>query len=448
MSERNLTPDEVNRLNAAAVESGYPLPVMSTRTLVQNLPAFIIELLEEGANDRKVIDEMAKRTNANPVRDPRGKMEDTEAPGGEGVKTVSKMRLVDSDMNGDPFVPGSEGEIEVYNEDNVVVFPPNFHGVASGEELSEIKPHVDDIERFIIANAGKVISDKVSLRDALIIGTVRFLAARVGLVSPNFSTDKHNVRYNEAVNISEEKYREYAAKVSDMVAARNELNDVRRKLIISNFSNYVCCVAFVFRSRGHHYLATLQELYDRLWGKCLKTVADNPLGWQKMSTYALHAIMPDILDDYWKQCAAKQRIAGALIKRLDTAPAGCASAYIVQKGITDVKVVLPTIVRRDPEGSVYLAAVIAQLEQGRWVGSVNARYYGVNKLRIDESKLAALGAIVLGCYETLARTSPLVASPALIRVASNAPILRGVTSRVVDKVVDSSGPALLMIDNQ
>jgi hypothetical protein len=203
----------------------------------------------------------------------------------------------------------------------------------------------------------------------------------------------------------------------------------------------VCAVAYMFRVRGHHYLQEMETKYVNLWKKCLKG-EDNPgLSWEVIAHDALHAIIPSVLDEFWQRCVAQGHVAGALIKRFDSAPAGVAAVRAVFAGSQDLQMAVPGIRERFADHFNDLDTIMATLRANRWAGSINRRYYNAVAVEFDEQKFGAIASVVYHALEAFAANSPLLKSNALIRVANNAPITGGLVSRSI--ATAASDPALV-----
>jgi len=87
------------------------------------------------------------------------------------------------------------------------------------------------------------------------------------------------------------------------------------------------------------------------------------------------------------------------------------------------------------------------LIEERWTGSINHRFYGVQKREFDENRYAGITALVKGALENFTPEAQLNNAPSLTRVANNAPItsavlgvvLRQITSspKYIDKYIES-----------
>jgi hypothetical protein len=282
---------------------------------------------------------------------------------------------------------------------------------------------------FLIVNVDACMRAGRSEDLAIRIAYLRFLAARNGLISPSFSTAAHNVRYNHARFVDETTAKIVANSKTTYAAATKAIKDKLvtrlRQEIAPKFTNLVCCVAYMFRVRGHHYMSDFQDRYATLWSRCLYKPEDLPLDWEHVATDALHAIMPDVLDQFWQSAAEDSRCAGTLIKRLDSAPAGAAGVVALERGLSDVMMLFPAIVEKVPDAHNEFRRIAHQTKSSRWACSINARFYGEARTRVDEARIGALASVVLGVYEHLAPSSRLRDSMALQRLAQIAPATGG-----------------------
>lgn len=72
-------------------------------------------------------------------------------------------------------------------------------------------------------------------------------------------------------------------------------------LLTRQYYNIVCMVAYVIRCRGHHYMDSYDEIYDRLWEKCAQDMNGDlrTATWQHTATIGLHAIPLSVLEFFW-----------------------------------------------------------------------------------------------------------------------------------------------------
>lgn len=336
---------------------------------------------------------------------------------------------INDDLNGECFIAGAEGEPEKIIENNIVLFPAGYPAAADNAAGTQVTYTSTQMAVFLTLNAKHSLTSGRTANVAARVAYIRFLAARNGLISPSFTTNLHNVRYNHAkwsdtpveniIGRDNEEFRDAVRAVRDNLSAT-----VRRE-ISAKFTNLVCCVAYMFRVRGHHYMADFQDRYITLWARCLYKPEELPLDWEFVATDALHAVMPDVLDAFWINAAEEARCAGTLIKRLDSAPAGSAGVVALERGLNDVTMLFPAVVEKVPDAHQEFKQVVGQVKGSRWGGSINARFYGASRQRIDEAKIGALASVVLGIYEHLAPQSQLRNSMALKRLAEIAPATGG-----------------------
>lgn len=353
--------------------------------------------------------------------------------GGEGNQTDERVELpaVNSgvftltveDLNGDCFIVGAEGETEVETSTNIVYFPHNWpadnrmeNGLTNAMCLDLLK-----LNYMQSTQAGRIpeVAAKVAF--------VRMLASKQVHMHPDFTTALKHVKYNHARRLTAEAQaalvRQYPADF-DAILNRELPADIKTKLR-KHYSDYVCCVAYIFRVRGHHYKVDYLDRYKTLWNRCLHAESDLPLPWEFLATDALHAITPIDLDNFWHECVETSKCAGTLIKRFDSAPAGCAGVSALNRGLQDVLMLFPGVIDRVPESYAAFTALKDRVLNSRWGGSVNNRYYGTHRIRVDENAIGALASVVMGVYEYLAEGSKLRDSPALKRLAEIAPATGG-----------------------
>jgi len=337
--------------------------------------------------------------------------------------------LADYDINGDLYVLGAEGEVEELLDNNKVYFLPDTPVAPAAQPGRPVVFTQAHATWFLVANGLNSMAGGRTAEEAGRIAYLRYCAVRAGLISYHFQAAAHNVRYNDAVLMDQAAVANLhtllTTRQADITAMAAALPEVVRRNIEKNFTDIVCCVAFVFRVRGHHYKDDLRARYESLWTNCMHEATTLHLSWQLIATDALHAIMPDVLDIFWRTSAGNARCAGALIKRIDSAPAGCAGVYALQRGLADVMMVFPGIVERVPAAYANFQNIAGQLANSRWGGSVNARFYNVQRIRIDEGTIGALASVVMGIYDQMAPDSKLRDSPALKRLAQIAPATGG-----------------------
>lgn len=343
--------------------------------------------------------------------------------------TTLGINFEDEDLNGDCFIAGAEGEQEELIGTNVYAWPFGFPAQTEENARQPMQITDEQAQVFLACNIYAQTIQKVDETVAIRVAYLRLIAARNGLVSPHFTTAAHNVRYSDVRQLNEQDNLDVIANIRKDKGLPDRINvalgsGVMKKLRI-NFSTIACCVAYMFRVRGHHYRDDFKERYASLWARCLKKPEDLPLDWEVVATSALHAIMPDILDAYWGDCVDKATCAGTLRVRYQSAPAGSAGVLALKKGLDDVRMLFPGITAQVQDSYNFFNNVINQLENTRWGGSINSRFYGVQRVRIDESKIGAIASMVMGVYDQLATDSKLRESPSLKRLAQLAPATGG-----------------------
>lgn len=366
-------------------------------------------------------------------------------PQGDAAPNRALINFNDEDLNGACFIAGSEGELDLKIEQNVVLVPPGFTSIANPDLANDIRVTPDQANAFVKLNVAHLINNNIAVDVSAKVSYLRLLTYRLGLCNHGFSAAAHFVRYNHCEQVDDETYERLTEALSrDQLAnIRAALTDEFRTKCRINYTDYICCVAYIFRVRGHHYKDEYRERYDTLWSRCLKTNEDLVIPWQHIATIGLHAVMPIVLDNYWRYSVENALCAGTLIKRFDSAPAGCAGVSALQRGLTDVMMLFPGIVDRVPDSYRSFIDLYDRVNSNRWGGSVNSRFYGVARIRVDESRIGALASVVMGIYEQLAEHSRLRESPALRRLAEIAPATGGALGQAALRTVKSDRLTLL-----
>jgi len=358
-------------------------------------------------------------------------------------------QIVLDDINGANFLGLEEGETLVGTPINIYRFPPAFPVPLAYGDHPNIT--VDQAVSFLKGNAMSVhLADAtITITEALIIAYHRLLAVQAGIVSPNWLPADNHVDYTETQIYPQANWDALIALANfptDANVAAALTADVKAH-IRRTFTDRVAIVAFVFRARGHHWMDTLEDLYQRVWQKTRHPAAELHLSWKHISRTALHAVYPTNLDRFWVDQTANSRVNGALGKRLDVAPAGFAGPHVLAQGLADLLMIAPGIKNRVAEANAYLAAQLLWARGHRFNGSVNARYYGAERGNLEEKRLGAIAATIKAAVDGLTDDAPLGKSPALIRIAANAPITGAVLGRAIGQI--SNRPEVvntLMID--
>jgi len=351
------------------------------------------------------------------------------------------LNLDDEDYNGECFVLGSEGELEEEELSQILWFPPDADrpiGWAYTQTLEEA--NLGDgsnsdvyLNRTLWLNYNWIRANQghIGERDAFRIAYLRMIVVREALANPNETAAGHHARYNLA------RFRSGTMSHAAPAAAPAGSDADWRKALRKRFTNIVCITAFFFRVRGHHFQEGFEERFKAVWRKCLYDEDDPGLRWEYVARNALHAIFPDDLDDFWRFAVGASRCAGALIKRFDSAPAGVAGVSAIRRGVNDISMILPRVPNLVPDAVEHLVELESVIKTHRWAGSVNRRFYNAPQVRIDESKLASLAAVIMAGLEQFAPNNPLSRSAALRRISANAPITGAVVARLIQTAVSA-----------
>lgn len=341
------------------------------------------------------------------------------------------------DMNGTHYLGLREGEELALTDLNCIVIPHGFP--VAQQPLQGVPLNVDQAMSFIRQNGSLLVTRGIAQADAIRISYVRLLAVRHGLASPAFEHGQNHCTYNGCIQMTQnettnaENAHGYLTEANVNAALTNEVKLHLRQ----HFTDRVCIVAFVFRARGHHYLDAYEELYQRLVEKVGITQEELVITHQHFATLAIHAVYPIILDRFWQTACQNGHCNGAMSKRLDVASAGTAGPVILKQGLSDLLLVAPGLRGSLQQQIDALEAYTEQIRQNRWYGSVNARYYGVARVRFDDNSCASIAATILSILERIGSNSPIKESPALKRIAQNAPISGYAMGRLFMNSVDS-----------
>lgn len=354
------------------------------------------------------------------------------------------------DLNGECLIGNPEGEQLVRSNLTNVPFSHDSPAAADGQHDRAVVFNNAQAMDFVQLQLGQIraADNTIVLADASKIAYLRFLAARLGLISPAFVPANYHVDYNDAGRIGA--HDDHAAGLGDwdQASIRGALTAPVKRRLRECFVDLVCMVAYMFRVRGHHYLDDMEGKYDTLWQRCLRRIEDKPVAWVHVARTAFHAIMPSVLDGFWVRCANAGLCSGAMIKRVDSAPAGSSGILALKKGVSDVQLILPGAFEVVSEQLEALDQLVAQVQGNRWGASVNHRYYGVPRIRIDEGAVGVLASVALGVYTQLAPQAELRNAPSLQRMATLAPVTGGAIGRMAVATVQSGRRLLLAQEEQ
>lgn len=342
------------------------------------------------------------------------------------------------DLNGDHFLGTQEGETLINVQENVFVF--SYDTPCAKNPLERVIFSTDQADFFVLLNYRAIVAVRVNNaqvvtdQEAAVIAYHRLLAVQEGLVSPYFKPENYFVGYHEVFVMEQKDVDKLSVDMPKVLS--DTLTAIVQTDIAVTFVDRVSLVAFVFRSRGHHYMPAYEELYDRVWRKCRYDLAKLHISFQKLATCALHAIYPVILDNFWIKEISDSHVNGCLAKRVDGAPAGAAGPYVLRQGVEDLLMIAPGIKHRLEDAVHYLDEVEEKLAVHRFSGSVNSRYYNCKKVTFDEKRLGAIAATIIAAVEALTDDAPIGKSPALRRIASNAPITGAVLGRAIGAIAN------------
>jgi hypothetical protein len=364
------------------------------------------------------------------------------------------------DLNGSCFIAGELGEVEELRAERVVWFEdagPAATVFGAATAFTSAQAVV-----FLELNFGAVKAAEAARTDAeaAIIAYMRFLAARQGLVSPNFDPAANHVSYNEARFVAAI-YPQAATTLmgaapyarpnnhpagSTIAPISGALTDPVKKRLRTDFANYTCCVAYMFRVRGHHWLEDMNAKYENLWTKCLKANQNPGISWQLVAHHALHAIMPQHLDTFWREAVANSNVAGALMKRFDSAPAGVAGVKALEAGMADLAVTVPGFKELNKDLYAEMSRLVEALRNSRWAGSINRRFYAAQDLGFAEGRFAGIASTIMAALDQFAPSSQLRNSKALQRMAAAAPISGGFTAKLIAAAANDPDNAKALVN--
>ena len=249
------------------------------------------------------------------------------------------------------------------------------------------------------------------------IAYLRLLSYRLRVINGNLNLANLFVRYNNAVvsdpavpnsltNLLEANANRDAHR--QMIRDWTNANQAQVQFIVANFSNIVCCVAYVFRQKGHHYITgpDYQEAYTKIWNKANRSNKILNATWEQMATIGLHAIMPWVLDQYYMFASATGRIAAPLSLRVRVPCAGTAAPFALLVGWDDAKSAYGMLLSDHEDTYERLVQVVQYYRGHRWAHGINSGYYGKPCTRLDLTPFSSMAATVAGVYEAAAERVP------------------------------------------
>jgi len=347
--------------------------------------------------------------------------------------------LLDTDVNGFAERDLSGGEFLQPTGNNTVFFQDGCPSLATGQYLQAVVMTRAEASTMLAINYARLVAGGLPSVPASRIAFIRVMLAQKGLISPRWTTDELSTRYNESVQLNNVVVPadEYGA-VAQIVALNSwGAADAVKIALKANLTDIICTLAFVFRTRAHHYKPDLEIVYTRILGRCGIAIADLSITCEQMFTLALHAIPPIVLDLFWDRCRLQGHCSGALNKRWTSAPAGSAALFAIRTGLRDLTMMFPAIIAKHEAIALALDAECDYLENHRWEGSINHNYYGVPRHAFDENLLSGIISLLLGSLNQFAPNSNLANSPSLIRVGQNAPLTQAVIGTIMRQIVRS-----------
>jgi hypothetical protein len=293
-----------------------------------------------------------------------------------------------------------------------------------------------------------IVGDRsVNDTQAMRIAYLRVLGLIIGTADVTGTPNSHNCQYSDIRLVPDDHEFQVQGAANAAGPARVELHNsnddppnffnpaevdwrikTKKKVI-----NMICIIAFFMRTRGHHYTDEMDDRYKAVWRKCLYDEDDPGLAWTHIAHNTFHYIYPDDLDNIWGNNVISASCAGALVKRYASYSAGTAAVGAVAVGAADVLTVFPRLREVMADAFNELDRCMTVLRTHRWAGAITRRFYRGPALNIDEKRLGALAAVIIGALNTGATTSPLRNSRALMRVAENAPITGGFITSMLTK---------------
>jgi len=353
----------------------------------------------------------------------------------------------DEDLNGDCFIAGDTGETEEKLVHRIVYIPAGTP--TASQPLVQVK--LSNLQMVDLVNVNyyalKTHVAGISDADAAKIAWIRALAVREGLISEKFRAAMYNCRYSEVQIVAPTDGVTLAAAIFAVAPvgtvvhdgaigsvhqlARVVLDAKTRSDLRKNFATYVSCVAYMFRVRGHHWLADINERFEDLWKRCLKDGVNPGVKWEFIAHHALHAVYPVVLDQFWINMANSGSIPGTLVKRIDASPAGVAGIRALDVGMQDLANTVPGFKHLNKEHYDEVGKFVERLKDERWAGSINRKFYGGTAVDFNEARFGSIAATVLAALNNFASNSPLKNSQALQRMARNAPISGSFVARLI-----------------
>lgn len=355
------------------------------------------------------------------------------------------------DLNGECFVLGASGEGEQKDPSLLFHISEEFlkdfqQGSRYDQQSDTGKQHMQALlEETYKVNVAMLLEDDVKLaaEDARKVAYFRMLMLRDGLIEYADSPADHHCRYTLVEVYKKGQHNGLLQKHAAEI--QTKIDDKIRKKMRLLLTNAICMVAYVFRVRGHHYIAGMDELYNNLFRRTLSGEDTFMLSWKLFARETVKVIFPDSLDRFWRQTIDEGKVAGTLVKRFDSLPAGSAGVGALYKGLVDLRNVFPVYIEKHQESFDYIEGIVRQIQDERWCGSINHSFYNQRLITVNESRIQQLAAVVLGALNTLAPQSPLRNSAALKRLADNSPLTGAFVTQMLMNAARKAGENTKML---
>lgn len=352
------------------------------------------------------------------------------------VIKFNMARFDADDYNGECFIRGEGGEHEEDYPECQYVFPDGRPD--SWAEGTAIDPnnaeHREWLQLFAMANLTRLnqVQGTVAVKINAVITYIRCLAVRQGYVFQTQDPATHRCRYSLRVAEQGQRIRDDHA----LVLAFNALSGAEKKRYRDDFRNMVCTVAYFFRVRGHHWQQSFNDRYSAIWRKIKQSETENNPGieWQYIARHCFKVIYPDTLDGYWAAWREDGTISNALRLRFTSAPAGLAGIYALRIGLRDLKQAVPALIEEIEKQETEINRIMTAINGSRWAGSINHNYYGAPRVEFEEAALGGAASYLVASLEAFAKTSRLKDSPALQRIATNAPLIGGIFKTLLEGI--------------
>lgn len=342
----------------------------------------------------------------------------------------------DNRVNGDILIIERAGDTYDDTAAYVVTLPSDFPDAADAVNFDHIVYTRAQVTAMLMINCYNINAavPEITLAQAAELAYIRFLCVKYKLMSSRYVATNYHCDYNQCVKLAGDRT-DTASILGDNANGipRASKADVQAALLATltadhmtkvnkSFTNLVCLVAYMFRTRAHHFLPDMAKRYAELWAKTATGKYAFVNTFEKLATVGLHAVMPFILDNFWTNKAENDKCDVILKLRVNCACAGTALIPVLDQGLRDILTVFPQVENVMQDEIKYVKDMEAHLTTHRWDHGINARFYNADTERIDEKQTGAIGALIRAAVTQLAPGTDLENSRALARAAKLAPI--------------------------